>query len=262
MVHKNRFNLVEVDYSRFVAHLRRLMVVAPDCRESHLGVGGAHWDAERRGRSLPVRGRVRVADHEAFSLQDDRLRVILSSRQLRDHGPAEYQYEGVHHGSLSLSVTAVAAPIRKERPSPAPRKFPSPSTGLPRRRRVWRCEILLLDPDMSHIRERHHQQQQQKRIRIKSKPPFANTEITDCSLCVSFSGRLYLKRVEETKVDHVECFREDCSSLWGESVDKSSIALTPTPNNASDNSCSPQWCAACVRAQPSTLRTHMHRSYN
>lgn len=42
IVHKNRLNLVEVDYSRFVAHLRRFVVVAPDCRESHLGVGGAH----------------------------------------------------------------------------------------------------------------------------------------------------------------------------------------------------------------------------
>lgn len=96
-IHKN---LIEVDYSCFVAHLRRLMVVAPDCRESHLGVGGAHWDAERRGRSLPVRGRVWVADHEAFALQDDRLRVILSSHNLSDHSPAEHQYEGVHHGSL------------------------------------------------------------------------------------------------------------------------------------------------------------------
>lgn len=76
------------------------MVVAPDCRESHLGVGGAHWDAERRGRSLPVCGRVRVADHKAFALQDDRLRVILSSHNLSDHSPAEHQYDRVHHGSL------------------------------------------------------------------------------------------------------------------------------------------------------------------
>lgn len=159
--------------------------------------------------------------------------------------------------ALPLSLSLWQRRFEKRRPSPAPRKFPSPSTGLPRRRRVWRCEILLLDPDMCHIRARQQTTTRKKRIRIKSKPSFGSAEITDCGLCVSFSGRLYLKRVDETKVDHVECFREDCSSLRGESVDKSSIALTPTPNNASDNSCTPQWCAACVRAQPSALRTLM-----
>lgn len=179
------------------------MVVAPDCGESHLGVCGAHWDAERRGRSLPVRGRVRVAHHEAFPLQDDRLRVILSSRNLRDHSPAEHQYEGVHHGSLSLWQLCG----RKERPSPAPHKFPSPSTGLPRRRRVWRCDIRLLDPEMSHIRVRHQweKKERKERIRIKSKPSFANNRESQRSatvVCVSFSG---LKLTDETKVDHVEC---------------------------------------------------------
>lgn len=105
IVHKNRLNLVEVDYSRFVAHLRRFVVVAPDCRESHIGVGGAHWDAKRRGRSLPVHGRTRVAHHETFPLQDNGLRAILSPRHPRDHSPAEHQYEGVRHGYLSLSLS-------------------------------------------------------------------------------------------------------------------------------------------------------------
>lgn len=96
-------HLIEVDHPRFVAHLRRLMVVAPDCGESHLGVGGAHGDAERRGRSLPVRGRVGVAHHQALALQDDRLRVVLSSRHLREQNPAERQQERLRHGCVEGS---------------------------------------------------------------------------------------------------------------------------------------------------------------
>lgn len=94
-------NLVEVDYSGFVAHLGRLVVVAPDRGESHLGVGGAHGDAERRGRSLPVRGGVRVAHHQTLALQDDGLRVILGPGRPGEQRPAEeHQQEGVHHGRV------------------------------------------------------------------------------------------------------------------------------------------------------------------
>lgn len=88
---------------------------------------------------------------------------------------------------------------------------------------------------MCHIRVRH---QHKKKKSIKSKPFFK----TQKSPIVVYAShfQVYLKLVDETKVDHVEWFREDWSSLRGKSVDRSSIALTPTPNNASDNSWSPQ----------------------
>ncbi len=228
------------------------MVVAPDCGESHLGVGGAHWDAERRGRSLPVRGRVRVADHQAFPLQDNWLRVILSSCHLIDHCPAEHQYERVHHGALSLWQLWQRRFVKRDRllrhtssrvPPPVSRAADASDALI---FSYWIQKCAISEWDIS-----------KKNIRFKSKPSFANNRESQRSptvVCVSFSG---LKLMDEAKVDHVECFRDDCSTTRVESVDEWSIALTPTPNNASDSSCSPQWCAACVRAQPSTLRTHM-----
>lgn len=95
-------DLVKVDDPGFVAHLGRLVVVAPDCGESHLGVGRAHRDAERGGGGPPVRGRVGVAHHQAFTLQDDRLRVVLSSHQLGHERPAEQQQETPQHHDASL----------------------------------------------------------------------------------------------------------------------------------------------------------------
>lgn len=70
------------------------MVVAPDRGESHFGVGGAHGDAQRRGRALPVGG-VRVTNHQTFALQDDGFRVILSRNQLTHDGQAEQQSHAV-----------------------------------------------------------------------------------------------------------------------------------------------------------------------
>lgn len=64
------------------------MVVASHRRKSHFGVGGAHGDAERRGRALPVGG-VRVTNHQTFALQDDGFRVILSPSELKHDGQAE-----------------------------------------------------------------------------------------------------------------------------------------------------------------------------
>lgn len=70
------------------------MVVAPDCGESHFGVGGAHGDAQRRGGALPVGG-VRVTNHQTLALQDDGFRVILSQNQLTHDGQAEQKSHAV-----------------------------------------------------------------------------------------------------------------------------------------------------------------------
>ena len=202
------------------------MVVAPDCGESHLGVGGAHGDAERRGRSLPVRGRVRVAHHQALSLQDDRLRVVLGSRHVREKNPAERQQERIHHGCVErrdrLLPRAEVSQSRHWSPAPRTRLTPMP----------------LMDRDTSHVRV--WQQKWKNLHKIQ-------TQTSDA--CRRAPHLPLLSTADQNARPWVRGLRGICSELkadWDDGAQRC----------ASDHSCSPQSCAACVRARAATLRTH------